>query len=102
MIQVTQFYDRQGSGNRASASRYFCEDLEEAKGMTAADYLAVGVGQYQGKCAERLGLAGTQADKDNFRALELNENPLTGERLTARKNTTRQQDQWDNQAGEVV
>jgi conjugative relaxase-like TrwC/TraI family protein len=102
MIQVTQFYDRQGSGNRASASRYFCEDLEEAKGMTAADYMAVGVGRYEGKCAEHLGLAGIQADKDNFRALELNEHPMNGERLTARRNTVRQEDRWDNQAGLVV
>ncbi|MBV9489288.1 MAG: relaxase domain-containing protein, partial [Verrucomicrobia bacterium] len=101
MIQVTQFYDRRGDGEGKSASRYFCEDFQEVKGMTAADYLAKGVGQYAGKCAEHLGLAGAQADKDNFKALEHNENPLTGERLTARNNTTRQQDRWNAEAGRV-
>ena len=104
MIQVTQFYDRSAQ-NRQSASRYFCEDLKlskgQAKGMTAADYLAVGVGQYAGKCADFLGMGGVQADKDNFRALEHNENPLTGERLTARNNTTRQEDRWNAETGQV-
>jgi conjugative relaxase-like TrwC/TraI family protein len=96
MIRVTQFHDR---SQGRSASRYFFEDAKQgkAKAMTAADYLAVGVGQYGGKLAGHLGLEGVQADKDNFKALEHNEHPLTGERLTARTNTTRQQDRWNGE-----
>ena len=76
MIKITPFYDR-SSTHRRSASQYFHEDFKRQKGMTAADYMAKGVGQYAGKLAERLGLAGVQADKESFLALERNEHPLT-------------------------
>lgn len=77
MLRITH------SDNPAAAVAYF--DGALAKGDY---YAAEASGVWHGLCAARLGLIGT-VERDTFAALMRNENPLTGERLTARTNDKR-------------
>ena len=65
--------------------RYFDREL------TVSDYLMKEPGIWAGRGAERLGLNGP-IQRSQFVALLRNENPTTGKRLTARTNTSRQED----------
>ena len=65
--------------------RYFDREL------TVSDYLMKEPGIWAGRGAERLGLSGP-IQRSQFVALLRNENPTTGKRLTARTNTSRQED----------
>ncbi len=65
--------------------RYFDREL------TVSDYLMKEPGIWAGRGAERLGLSGT-IQRSQFVALLRNENPLVEKRLTARMNTSRQED----------
>src|ERR1700686_2096520 len=65
--------------------RYFDREL------AVSDYLMKEPGVWAGRGAERLGLRGT-VQRSQFVALLRNENPTTGKRLTARMNTSRQED----------
>jgi conjugative relaxase-like TrwC/TraI family protein len=65
--------------------RYFDREL------AVSDYLMKEPGIWAGRGAERLGLRG-RVRRSQFVALLRNENPTTGERLTARMNTSRQED----------
>src|ERR1700760_2610465 len=65
--------------------RYFDREL------ALSDYLMKEPGTWAGHGAERLGLRGP-VQRSQFVALLRNENPTTGKRLTARMNTSRQQD----------
>src|SRR5208283_1497520 len=65
--------------------RYFDREL------AVTDYLMKGPGIWAGRGAERLGLRGP-VQRSQFVALLRNENPTTGKRLTARVNTSRQED----------
>jgi conjugative relaxase-like TrwC/TraI family protein len=65
--------------------RYFDREL------TVSDYLMKEPGIWAGRGAERLGLSGPM-QRSQFVALLRNENPTTGKRLTARTNTSRQED----------
>src|ERR1700675_3251069 len=65
--------------------RYFDREL------AVSDYLMKEPGIWAGRGAERLGLRGP-AQRSQFVALLRNENPTTGKRLTARMNTSRQED----------
>ena len=65
--------------------RYFDREL------AVSDYLMKEPGIWAGRGAERLGLRGP-VQRSQFVALLRNENPTTGKRLTARMNTSRQED----------
>jgi conjugative relaxase-like TrwC/TraI family protein len=65
--------------------RYFDREL------TVSDYLMKEPGIWAGRGAERLGLSGP-IQRSQFVALLRNENPTTGKRLTARTNTSREED----------
>src|SRR6516225_2914601 len=65
--------------------RYFDREL------AVTDYLMKEPGIWAGRGAERLGLRGP-VQRQQFVALLRNENPTTGKRLTARRNTSRQED----------
>jgi conjugative relaxase-like TrwC/TraI family protein len=65
--------------------RYFDREL------AVSDYLMKEPGIWAGRGAERLGLRGP-VHRSQFVALLRNENPTTGKRLTARMNTSRQED----------
>src|ERR1700738_4033377 len=58
--------------------------------LAVSDYLMKEPGIWAGRGAERLGLRGP-VRRSQFVALLRNENPTTGERLTARMNTSRQE-----------
>jgi conjugative relaxase-like TrwC/TraI family protein len=73
--------NRSGEG----VERYF--DLE----LAVSDYFMKEPGIWAGRGAERLGLRGP-VQRSQFVALLRNENPTTGKRLTARMNTSRQED----------
>jgi hypothetical protein len=64
--------------------RYFDREL------AVSDYLMKEPGIWAGRGAERLGLRGP-VQRSQFVALLRNENPTTGKRLTARRNTSRQE-----------
>jgi conjugative relaxase-like TrwC/TraI family protein len=64
--------------------RYFDREL------AVSDYLMKEPGIWAGRGAERLGLRGP-VQRSEFVALLRNENPTTGKRLTARRNTSRQE-----------
>ena len=70
--------------------RYFDREL------AVSDYLMKEPGIWAGRGAERLGLRGP-VQRSQFVALLRNENPTTGKRLTARMNTSRQEDGEDGQ-----
>ena len=59
--------------------------------LAVSDYLMKEPGIWAGRGAERLGLRGP-VQRSHFVALLRNENPTTGKRLTARTNTSRQED----------
>jgi conjugative relaxase-like TrwC/TraI family protein len=59
--------------------------------LAVSDYLMKEPGLWAGRGAERLGLRGP-VQRSQFVALLRNENPTAGKRLTARTNTSRQQD----------
>src|SRR5580692_5812169 len=65
--------------------RYFDREL------AVSDYFMKEPGIWAGRGAERLGLRGP-VQRSQFVALLRNENPTTGKRLTARMNTSRQED----------
>src|ERR1700722_10210391 len=65
--------------------RYFDREL------AVSDYLMKEPGIWAGRGAERLGMRGP-VQCSQFVALLRNENPTTGKRLTARMNTSRQED----------
>src|SRR6478672_3028252 len=65
--------------------RYFDREL------AVSDYLMKEPGLWAGRGAERLELRGP-VQRSQFVALLRNENPTTGKRLTARTNTSRQED----------
>jgi conjugative relaxase-like TrwC/TraI family protein len=65
--------------------RYFDREL------AVSDYLMKEPGVWAGRGAERLGLRGP-VRRTEFVALLRNEDPASGKRLTARKNTSRQED----------
>jgi conjugative relaxase-like TrwC/TraI family protein len=65
--------------------RYFDREL------AVSDYLMKEPGVWAGRGAERLGLRGP-VKRTQFVALLRNEGPTTGKRLTARKNTSREED----------
>ena len=65
--------------------RYFDREL------AVSDYLMKEPGVWAGRGAERSGLRG-RIQRSQFVALLRNENPTTGKRLTARMNTSRQED----------
>src|SRR5882757_218869 len=65
--------------------RYFDREL------AVSDYLMKEPGIWAGRGAERLGLSGP-VQRSYFVALLRNENPTSGKRLTARTNTSRQED----------
>ncbi len=77
MLRITH------SDNPAAAVAYFDGALSRGD-----YYAAEAPGVWHGLCAARLGLIGT-VERDTFAALMRNENPLTGERLTARTRETR-------------
>ena len=58
--------------------------------LAVSDYLMKEPGMWAGRGAERLGLRGS-VERSQFVALLRNENPATGKRLTARRNTSRQE-----------
>ena len=58
--------------------------------LAVSDYLMKEPGIWAGRGAERLGLRG-QVQRSQFVALLRNENPTTGKRLTARRNTSRRE-----------
>ena len=64
--------------------RYFDREL------AVSDYLMKEPGTWAGRGAERLGLRGP-VRRTQFVALLRNEDPTSGERLTARMNTSRQE-----------
>jgi conjugative relaxase-like TrwC/TraI family protein len=68
-----------------AVERYFDREL------AVSDYLMKEPGIWVGRGAERLGLRGP-VQRSQFVALLRNENPTTGKRLTARMNTSRQED----------
>src|SRR5580704_14732175 len=59
--------------------------------LAVSDYLMKKPGTWAGRGAERLELRGP-AERSQFVALLRHENPTTGKRLTARRNTSRQED----------
>src|SRR6478672_11738663 len=59
--------------------------------LAVSDYFMKEPGIWAGRGAERLGLRGP-VQRSHFVALLRNENPTTGKRLTARTNTSRQED----------
>src|ERR1700726_134758 len=59
--------------------------------LAVSDYVMKEPGIWAGRGAERLGLRGA-IQRSQFVALLRNKNPTTGERLTARMNTSRQED----------
>src|SRR6202043_2469405 len=59
--------------------------------LAVSDYLMKEPGIWGGRGAERLGLLGP-VERSHFVALLRNENPTTGKRLTARTNTSRQEE----------
>jgi conjugative relaxase-like TrwC/TraI family protein len=65
--------------------RYFDREL------AVSDYLMKELGVWAGPGSERLGLRGP-VERSQFVALLRNQNPATGKRLTARMNTSRQED----------
>src|ERR1700676_3460748 len=65
--------------------RYFDREL------AVSDYFMKEPGIWAGRGAERLGLRGP-VERSQFVGLLRNENPTTGKRLTARMNTSRQED----------
>lgn len=67
------------------ATKYFDE------GLSKSDYYAEKgeiIGKWQGKFSQQLGLSG-EVKKEEFAALAHNQNPLTGEQLTARNTENR-------------
>jgi conjugative relaxase-like TrwC/TraI family protein len=73
------------SKSAKGAVKYFDE------GLSKSDYYAEKgeiIGKWSGKLAERIGLSG-EVKKDEFEALVFNENPFTGEQLTARNSENR-------------
>ena len=74
------------SKNAAQAKSYFSSEL--AKGDYYFGDQEV-VGQWRGKTAQLLGLAGTDVTQDIFNSLVDNEHPDTGKRLTARQRDDR-------------
>lgn len=77
MLRITH------SDNPAAAVAYFDGALSRGD-----YYAAEAPGVWHGLCAARLGLIGT-VERDTFARLMRNENPLTGERLTARTRENR-------------
>lgn len=73
-----------GSG-KSSASRYYTDHM----GLSC--YYQQGVGVLQGETFKHMGLVKREMSADVFAALENNLHPETGERLTLRTNTTRQE-----------
>src|ERR1700693_6417144 len=71
--------------NAEGVEHYFDREL------AVSDYLMKEPGIWAGRGAERLGLRGS-VHRSQFVALLRNENPTTGKRLTARMNTSRQED----------
>src|SRR5260370_18220932 len=65
--------------------RYFDREL------AVSDYLMKEPGVWAGRGAERLGLRGP-VKRTQFVALLRNEDPTSGKRLTARKNSSREED----------
>src|ERR1700736_3243999 len=59
--------------------------------LAVSDYLMKEPGIWAGRGAERLGLRGP-VERSQFVGLLRNQNPATGKRLTARMNTSRQED----------
>ncbi|TXB61352.1 MULTISPECIES: MobF family relaxase [Phaeodactylibacter] len=73
------------SKSAKGAVKYFDE------GLSKSDYYAEKgeiVGQWHGKLAEQIGLSG-EVQKEDFAALAYNQNPVTGEQLTARNTENR-------------
>ena len=77
MLRITH------SDNPAAAVAYFDGALSRGD-----YYAAEAPGVWHGLCAARLGVIGT-VERDTFAALMRNENPLTGDRLTARTRENR-------------
>jgi conjugative relaxase-like TrwC/TraI family protein len=73
------------SRSAEGVERYFDREL------AVSDYLMKEPGIWAGRGAERLGLCGA-VQRSQFVALLRNENPATGKRLTARMNSSRQED----------
>ena len=71
--------------NAEGVERYFDREL------AVSDYLMKESGIWAGRGAERLGLRGS-VERSQFVALLRNQDPTTGKRLTARRNTNRQED----------
>jgi conjugative relaxase-like TrwC/TraI family protein len=71
----------------------FCPatDVNLERSSYNGDYFMKEPGIWAGRGAERLGLRGP-VERSQFVALLRNENPTTGKRLTARMNTSRQED----------
>src|SRR6202035_1687871 len=71
--------------NADGVERYFDREL------AISDYLMKEPGVWAGRGAERLGLRGP-VQRSQFVALLRNENPTAAKRLTARRNTSRQEE----------
>ncbi len=79
MLRITVSKSAEG------ATKYFDE------GLSKSDYYAEKgevVGRWQGRTAEQIGLTG-EIKKDDFAMLAKNQNPLTGDQLTARNSNAR-------------
>ncbi len=73
------------SKSASGATKYFSE------GLTKSDYYAEKgeiIGQWRGRLAERIGLRG-DVKRDEFAAIAENQNPVSGEQLTARNSSSR-------------
>ncbi|MCI5091188.1 MobF family relaxase [Phaeodactylibacter sp.] len=73
------------SKSASGATKYFSE------GLTKSDYYAEKgeiIGQWRGRLAERIGLHG-DVKRDEFAAIAENQNPVSGEQLTARNSSSR-------------
>ncbi|MEL6659544.1 MAG: MobF family relaxase [Bacteroidota bacterium] len=73
------------SKSASGATKYFSE------GLTKSDYYAEKgeiIGQWHGRLAERIGLSG-DVERDDFAAIAQNQNPVSGEQLTARHSSSR-------------
>ena len=89
MLRLTRIHSARG------ATKYF------DAGLSASDYYLSERGQWGGKGAERLGLAGDVA-RDAFLALASNKVPGSGERLTVRTKTTRVETVTDKKTGKTI
>ncbi len=73
------------SKSAAGATKYFSE------GLTKSDYYAEKgeiIGEWRGRLAKRIGLHG-DVKRDDFAAIAENQNPISGEQLTARNSSSR-------------